>query len=269
MRRAISFGAYAFPATVPAAGPVLEANFAEGQPTYARLAGASGGVDDSGADPAPAPVGAVRVRFALAAATPADMQSARDAALGLVRVGQAPLTVELADGRQRWALARAVRVSIPVEHDAIADRLAFVTIDFQVAYPRWYSTAAGSPASISASGASTDGTVTASGTAAARPVITIDPSTAISSGGLVIRRMVDAVAVDEITYAAALLSTDVLVVDCQTLTVRKNGTDAYENAYSAKHPAWMRLQPGANLIRVILGAGEAASVSLAWADEWY
>ncbi|MDZ4770099.1 MAG: hypothetical protein SGJ24_13300 [Chloroflexota bacterium] len=269
MRRVISFGAYTFPSSVPDRGEVLRTNFGNGVPRTERLPGVDGGFDAYGADAMANEIGAVRFRFVLVADSAAAMSAARDAVMGMASYGRALLTIETSAGASRWTYAKINNIAMPTEHDAFSDKIGEVTIDWQVAYPRWFATAVGSPSAIAASGTATSATVTAGGNAVALPVITIDPGTAISAAGVRVQRLVSAVVVDEIVYGAALLATDVLVIHCKGLTVRKNGVDAYSTAFTALHPAWLRLKPGANTIRVILGVGETASVSVAWDDTWY
>jgi hypothetical protein len=269
MKRIISFGTYTFPDSIPSSGEILRTNFGDAVPRTTRLPGLDGGFDNMGDAPAPNEIGFVRARLTLVASSAADMAARRDAVMAMMRAGRATLTAETFAGAMRYCMAKVNNINLPAVYDARSARIIDATVDFQVAYPRWYSAAAGSPVGISASGTLTDGTVTASGTAVAQPVITVTATTAISAGGLTIRRMVSSVVADEIVYAAALANADVLAINCQGLTVRKNGTDAYGAAFSAAHPAWLRLQPGANTIRVILGGGETATVSVAWEDTWY
>jgi hypothetical protein len=61
----------------------------------------------------------------------------------------------------------------------------------------------------------------------------------------------------------------VLTVDARSLTVRRNGADAYTTVFAASHPAWLRLPPGSSSLRVSVGAGESVTVSVVWADAWY
>jgi hypothetical protein len=269
MRRVVRFGSYTLPLTVPERSELLRTSFGDGVPRTVRLPGASGGFDMLGADPLPSEIGTVRARFSLIADSAAAMRAARDAVMGMAGMGREHLVLEMHDGSQRWAWAKVNAIQMPAEHDSISARIAEVTVDWQVAYPRWFSAASGSPLVIAASGALTDAALTTSGTAVAQPIITLTATSAIGATGVRIRRMVGSITADELVYAAALANGDVLTFDCRALTVRRNGVDAYINGFSAQHPAWLRLHPGANIIRVVLGAGETAAVSVAWDDTWY
>ncbi|MCK6578120.1 MAG: phage tail family protein [Anaerolineae bacterium] len=265
MSRIVSFGAYTFPNT----GYSLINNFGDGVPRTDRLPGLDGGYDAYGDDPAPVEIGRVTWRFRLLAGSPAAMTLLRDQVRRMQSYGRALLTLEVDDGTQRWCYARVHNIQMADTVIAPSTRAQEVVIDWQVSDPRWYSTNADSPQVEACSGAATTFTVVNNGTAAALAKISIDPGTAISASGLTVQRLVDSVAIDEAEYAAALLATDALVIDAQTLTVTKNGSDAYSNDFSANHPAWMRLLPGSNTIKVILGAAETADVTVEWDDCWY
>lgn len=269
MKRIVSFGAYTFPDTIPANGEILRTNFGSAVPRTERLPGMDGGYDAYGDGTAPSEIGTVRYRFVLVATTASEMAGKIDAVMGIVGYGRAKLTAETHGGDERWTWARVNNIHLPVGRDVMSNRQNEVTIDWQVALPRWYSTNGDSPQVEACSGTATTFTVVNNGTAAALAKISIDPGTAISAGGVTVQRLVDSVGIDEVAYAAALLATDALVIDAQTLTVTKNGADAYSNYFSANHPAWMRLLPGDNTIKVVLGAGETADVTFEWDDCWY
>ncbi|MCK6580366.1 MAG: phage tail family protein [Anaerolineae bacterium] len=269
MKRIISFGAYTFPDSIAERGEVLRWNFANGVPRTDRLPGMDGGYNPLGADAFPSEIGTVRYRFVLVADTPAEMTIKIDAVLAMARYGRATLTAETHGGDQRFCYGTVNNVSLSVDADVYSDKIVEVIIDWQVSDPRWYSTSADSPQVEACSGASTTFTVVNNGTASALAKISIDPGTAISASGVTVQRLVDSVAIDEVEYAAALLATDALVINAQTLTVTKNGSDAYLNDFSANHPAWFRLLPGDNTIKVVLGAAETADVTFEWDDCWY
>lgn len=270
MRRLVSFGSYSFPDTVARDGEVLRTSFAQGQELLARAPGADGAYDLAGDDPYPTKPGSIRCRFKLVAESGADMQAQRDALLALTGYGRALLTAEFGDDTLRTTYAKAVAIEMPIDHDSWSERIADVSISFLVPFPRWESANEDSPQTEACSGTNTTFSLVNAGSALALPVITIDPGASdISASGLTIQRLVDSVVVDEIEYSAALDDLDALVIDCKALSVKKNGGDAYSDDFVAQHPAWMRLAPGSNSIKVILGGGESASVQFAWADTWY
>ena len=262
--RLISFGSYNFDNN----GTSLVTNFGNAVPRTTRLPGMDGGFDEYGDDAAAHEIGRVTWRMFLHATTPAEMQAKRDAVMAMVRSGRATLTVETVGGGQRFTTARVNSIQMPDDVIARSHRTQQVTLDFQVALPRWYSVAGASPVTTACSGVLTDFTITNGGNADAQPVITIDPSVTLTSG-VKVQRIVSSVVVDQVDYDASLLASDLLVVNCQSLTVTKNAVDAYGNVFSSNHPAWLRLLPGANTIRVVLVGAETASVAVAWDDTWY
>lgn len=265
MSRLISFGTYTFPDK----GFSLVSNFGDAVPRTVRLPGIDGGFDLLGDDPPPIEIGRITWRYRLLADSPAHMEALRDSVRAMLRYGRAQLVMETSAGQQRYTYAKLHNVQMPDAVTAPSDRVQDVTCDFQVITPRWYADSPDSPQAEACSGTSTTFTVTNAGNAIALPAFSIDPSTAISSAGVTIQRLVDAAVVDEVEFAAALLATDVLTIDAAALTVRKNGTDAYGNTFSASHPAWMRLLPGVNNLKVILSGGESAAVTITWDDTWY
>lgn len=267
MRRVLSFGDYTFPDTIPARGEILRTNFANGVTRTVRLPGMDGGYDEYGSDRLASEIGNVRYRFMLVAETPSEMADLRDEVMALADLGITELTIETPAGDERWTWAKVNNISMPTQPDVYSDKMVEVTIDWQVTLPRWFSDSEDSPQVEACSGTDTTFMVANGGNAAAVPIFTIDPSTDLTSG-ITIQRLVSAVVVDEIDFDAALLASDVLVIDCKALAVKKNGSDAYGTAFSADHPAWLRLLPGDNTIKVILGGGESASVTVEWNDTW-
>jgi hypothetical protein len=260
----VSFGAYSFPDTQSS----IINNFGDTVPRTTRLPGMSGGFDEYGDDAAAHEIGRVTVRFWLHADTPAAMQGKRDAVRAMARYGRATLTTLDDYGVQRSTKARVNSIQMPDDVIARAQRTQQVTVDFQVALPRWYSTASSSPVTTACSGTATDFTITNNGNADALPIITIDPGATLTSG-VKVQRIVSATVVDEVDYDASLVASDLLVINCQSLTVQKNSTDAYGTTFTALHPAWLRLLPGANSLRVVLVGAETASVAIAFDDTWY
>lgn len=268
MRRLLSFGGYTFPDTIPERGELIYSNFSNTVPRVVKLPGMDGGFDEYGDDPPARETGAVRYRFVLTADSAAEMMQKHDAVMAMASYGRALLTVEAAPGEQRFTWAKVNNISAPIHSPAYTDRIVRVAVDFQVTLPNWFSDSPDSPQVEACSGTATDFTVTNAGNSIATPVITVDPSAGGLASGLVIQRIVSAQVVDEIEYDAALIGSDILVIDTKKLSVRKNDTDAYGSAFAADHPAWMRLLPGDNTIRVILGGGESADVTFTWDDTW-
>lgn len=264
----VSFGDYNFPDR----GIHLEANFADTVPRTTRLPGMDGGYDEFGDDPAPSEIGRVNARLRLNASGGSAMQAARDELRGLAAIGRGSLVMQPSGGTAayapRWAWARINSVSIPEKMPIITDAVQDASIDWQVSDSRWYSMELVSPGGQECAGTATDFQGTAGGNAIAYPMITVTASGTLPNG-FTLQRLVDAVVVDEIEYGEALDDEDEVVVDCRALSVTLNGAEAYGTAFVPLHPAWMRLLPGSNDLRVALNSGGSAEVTVEWYDTWY
>lgn len=262
LTRVISFGGV----TLPDTGLAYRDNFAQLDPLETALPGLDGAFDQGGTGAA----GRIEVRLRLVADSAAAMVTARDAIKGLARLGSADVVIEPSPGSaQRSTCARLIRADIQESYADGTHLRAEAAITFAAACPRWFSvtTPSGSGTSHACSGAQTDFTRTTNGNAAVYPLITV---TAVSALSLVkVQRISGGVAVDEIAYTDAIGAGGVLAIDARALSVTRSGVDAYTADFSTLDPAWFRLTPGANTIRVIVGAGESAAVSVTWRDSWY
>lgn len=263
----VSFDDYNFPER----GIHLETNFADAVPRTTRLPGLDGGYDEFGDDPAPSEIGRVNARLRLNAASGSAMQTTRDELRGLAAIGRGSLVMQPSGGTvfaQRWAWARINSVQVVEKMHAVTDRVQDISIDWQVSDSRWYSEPVATPGDVECAGTATDFQVSPGGNAAAAPVITVTAVGALPDG-FTVQRLVEDVVYDEIEYGDALIDEDVVVMDCRALSVTKNDVAAYGTAFSTLHPAWMRLQPGDNDLRVVLNSGGSATLAIEWYDTWY
>lgn len=265
MTRLLSFGDYQFRDT----GVSLSWNFANLVTRTGRLPGVDGGFDEYGDERAPSEIGKIQATMWLKAFTAAEMTAARDAVAGMAAMGVQSLVIEpYRGGAVRSCRARLDAFTHTETYAQFPMQRQRITLNFQAAYPRWGAANADNATVISASGTATNATKTNAGNAVAVPVITLAATTNISASGLKIRRMVGATIADEISYAAALTSGDTLVIDCRDLSIKRNGSDAYSSAVTFSNAGWLRVQPGSNTIRVVLGGGETADVTIAFDDAW-
>ncbi len=263
MTRVIRFGTHTFADT----GVRVEDNFAVMRARESRLIGGDGSFDEDGENPSPRESGRVRFDCWLKGESPAEVAALRDTLRGLTALGARDLVIETDAGDQRSTRAKLIRVEMPEVYARMNRQHQYASLTWS-AYPRWYSVEApaASGSAQLCSGALTDFTRSHAGNIAAHPVITIAASTAITT--LRVRRIVGGVTSDEIAYNGGLDASDILAIDTRRLRVTVNGEDAYREGFVALHPAWFRLMPGENTIRVVLGAGESASVTVNWLTTW-
>jgi hypothetical protein len=265
MTRLVTFGAYTF-ADV---GVRWRDNFAQIAPREVELPGLSGALDLYGEGAGAHAAGRIDVSLWLKADTPAAMLALRDGLKALIDTGTQTLVVEAAPGVQRSTRARLLTVELPESYTQRPDVTHQAALTFAAETPRWFSVTAPSGSGVLqvCSGAQTDLTRTANGSATTCPMITVNATDGVNT--ITIQRRVGVSAADQVAYNAAIPNGATLIIDPRSATVTLNGADAYTAAFSAQHPAWMRLLPGANTIRVMLNAGASASIALTWLDCWY
>lgn len=264
--RVVSFGSYTFAHRLSG----FNANFANLVPRTMRLPGMDGGYDEMGDDAPPSEIGRVQIQMRYNATSGSAMQQTRDDLRGLAALGRQVLVIEPSGGTAtRWANAKINNVGISERMAAITDKVQEVSLDFQVADARWYSDNAASGTVAACSGTATDFSRANAGNATSRPVITLVAGTAALTAGATIKRLVGTVVADRIVYSGTVAAGGTLVVDCRALSVKIGGVDSYGTAFSADHPAWLRLEPGSNDYRVELAAGKTANVTFEWDDTWY
>lgn len=283
--RLVSFGAYVFEDV----GVRINTNFADLVPATSRLPGLDGGFDEYGDEAAPSEIGNVSFEMVLTENNQAEMQRKRDALRGLARLGMQRLVVQTwdPDAALRYCWARINNIQVSDNVNAVTHRVNRVQITFQVSSPRWQDVSesdaiygqavfgqfifgGGIGVIETASGTSTDMTITNDGNAIAYPVIYVTTAAgeAITSPLNIIRR-VNGVAIDQLTIATSLTANQTLVINTQTKSIKKMSVDAYANL-TALTPEWLRLLPGDNAIRVTMGGGgNACTIRFKFAATWY
>lgn len=264
MTRLIRFGTYKFDDVAVS----LRDNFRDCVPRTQRLPGASGGFDEFGTDRAPLEIGNVALSLWLKADTAAAMLQMRDAIKGLADFGVQDLVIEPAPGAPyRYCRARINSIDIAENFPQRTQINQRVQINFQVSDPTWYAATPSAISAVEANGAETNITVTNTGNKTIPCKLTIATSGTLAA--VKVRRMDGILIKDEVAYAAALTSGESIIIDALAMSVKRNGTDGYSSDFSTQHPAWMRVAPGANTLRVILGALETAYIWIEWRDGWY
>lgn len=109
-------------------------------------------------------------------------------------------------------------------------------------------------------------TYTNNGNAISQPRL-IFSCTADAASGITIERLVNGVTAEQIAYTGAITSGQVLDINCRALSVLLAGQNAY-NSFTYTHPAWLRLRPGANTLRVTLPTG-MGTLRVIYPHTWY
>lgn len=132
--RLLRFGNYAFP---PQTDGLLA--FGDVTPRVVKLLGFDGGFDLDGDGLAQASVGNVRASFIVYGDTPAELRAEVDAVYEMLSWGVQRLLVDTDPVRWTWARVNNIRGDEKVDHRPLERQR--LTVDFQVATPRWYSRA--------------------------------------------------------------------------------------------------------------------------------
>ncbi len=254
-----------------------------------KLPGMHGAYDEYGMGEAPSETGNVRVSFYLTARHMAEMTALRDAVLLLKSWGVKKLYVQPYDLNQaeRFCWARVNDIQMPEDASKGTETLQPVTINFQVADAAWYGIGTeawswgdgtlwgsgakwgGAATPRACSGLSTTWTETPGGNAATPPRISVVVGVGQSASDVRVQRVVRGVVLDEVRYNALLAAGDRLTINCRDYSVTLNGANTYNNLFSFEHPAWLRLEPGDNEIRVLMAnSGDACTVYLRYYEVW-
>jgi hypothetical protein len=124
--------------------------------------------------------------------------------------------------------------------------------------------------SLAATGELSEASATNNGNAPTVARISIRCSPTESCENPIVQRIVNGQVYDYVSYAGTLSNGDELIVDSRGHSVKLNGENAYGTSFDFKHPRMIRLEPGANLIRVLFAnATDAARVTLTFEDAYY
>ena len=256
-------------------------NFTKLQKRSRALPGAHGAFDEYGGGTADAQEGRVNVEYYLRVDCADDMTEHLDALRRFSRLGKGKLFMQPAnaDESERFCYARLLDIQDPHNYDAHTEYHMRVQLRFAISDPHWFGTSGelptwgggwtwgggatwgGNVQSIAASGTFTAQTITATGNAPSSPIISVIGGT----GGVtsvMIRRFVDGTKVDEVKYDAAVDEGETLVINTKAMSVTLDGADAFTTDFTYLRLAMLELQPGDNDIRVYLGSGEDATVTI-------
>lgn len=278
------WGTYTFPTD---AQTNISDNFAELVTKTSRMPGMHGGFDELGTGPGLHEIGSVKAEFWYEFTDMADARAKLDALKELGDKGVQKLFLQPMAGEERFAWARLDNLNLPQNVKNLPHRRMKVSFTFQVADAAWYSIGTeawswgdgtlwgsgakwgGEAAAQACSGTETTWTETPGGNATTQPRISIIVGSGQTANGVTVQRLVRSVVVDEVKYAATLVAGDRLTINCRDYSVTLNGADAYGNDFSFEHPSWMRLEPGANDMRVLMdNSGDACSVYLRYYEVW-
>lgn len=297
--RLVSFGSYTFPTTQSE----FNTNFGDITTKTIRVPGMDGGFSQDGWGKGDSAIGRITFGFWLVAEDPDDMEAKRDAVLKLAGLGLQKLIYQPEDAtaEQRWCWARVNYPTISQNFEDGANNLfQRVQMIFHVPDPRWYSDAGYSPqladGSYTADGslyvingylsnvvsnATKTFTVVNDGTHEVIPAVLIEPGAGASiATNPKIQRIVDGYAVDEVQVLGDLYGHE-LAFDGKRQVAMWDGKRIfgsfeygrgafYSVDFKYKHPAFLRLAPGSNTIKVTfdnLSGGAPTALVLMWFED--
>jgi phage-related protein len=124
--------------------------------------------------------------------------------------------------------------------------------------------------SIAAEGVLTEATASNNGNAPTVGRITIRCSATQTCENPIIQRILNGQVYDYVSYTGVLGNGDELIIDSRGHSVQLNGDNAYGTAFDFKHPRFIKLEAGENLIRVLFtNATDEARVTLTFEDAFY
>lgn len=267
----------------------ISSNFANLVRTSQRMVMTSGGFDRYGISKAPNEVGTITLQLTIKSSTRNGMEALRDSLRAIVRYGLTILVYQPTNPAEseRFCYGRVTSISMPQSPSQHTDLHQQVTINWEVPNPVWHvagslgdllgvnfmlgtSILGGSPTTINAIGTSTSATVTNNGNAPALAVVTLITSPSQTCQNPTIRRIVGGNTVDEISYTATIGNSHTLIADAQSKTVTLDSVNSFNSSFDFLHPSWLRLEPGANTIRVVFAnSGDAATVKIAAYDNYF
>lgn len=267
----------------------INSNFGNLVRTSQRMVMSSGGFDRYGISKSPNEVGQVTLQATLRSATRDGMEVLRDNVRSMLRYGLVPLVYQPTDATDssRFCYARITSINIPQSPSIHTDLHQQVQITWEVPNPVWHvgtdfgallgvdfilgtSLLGGNPDTITASGTSTDATITNNGNAPALAVITLTTGAGQTCEDTTIQRIVGGTVVDEVSYSGTIGNSKALVINAQTKTVTLDAVNSFNSSFDFTHPSWLRILPGDNTIRVVFAnGGDEATVKIAYYDNYY
>lgn len=277
-----SYGTYDFGAIIGN----LDTNFGQGAGQMRRLPGMDGGWDDLLDEPAETPPGRVTFDFYLVTENRAEMDALRDEAKALTSYGLQRLEYTSLDDDigTRYCYARCVDVRAAENKGKHTDLHQPVTVTFEVPDARWYKdrytsfkfgdgttfadgALVGQGAlRIDCGGLNTQFSLITDGNARTLVKVAVTPGVGQSCENPRVRRIAAGVVADEIAYTGTLNAGDELFVDGARHYAAVNAVNAFNNLRYT-HPAFFRLEPGVNEVRVLFdNSGDAAAVRFWYRD---
>jgi hypothetical protein len=260
-------------------------NFSNAVPTTTRIPGVDGGFNADGDDPAPTQIGQVVVQFYLVSPDPHDMDDFRDEMKMIGSVGIQKLVYQPTrpSDPERYCWARLQFVSDTRSTDNYTEVMQRVQVHFQVPDPHWLVEKYNSPTladgyqlddgltfgdgalELVCSGVETVHVVVNDGSAMAVCMLALLPGSGNTCENPRISRMVDGIAKDDVEYTGVLAADDELIADGRTGRAVLAGVSVFGANFRYEHPAFLRLLPGNNTVRVRFeNAGDDATLRL-----WY
>lgn len=282
--RLVRFGDWRFPPQAE-----FSTNFGEVVLKAVRLPGRDGGFDAYGEQRGPSEVGNVRTSFWLKADTPAELRGLVDEVYQQISYGTKRLWLDPANGgAQRYTNAKVNNIQVPENVRDRPHKRVRVRMSFQCVEPYWLRTGSSTPTwgggfvwgggaawggstpTYSASGTSTDISITNNGTAPTQARITLTVGAGDSADNVTIRRVVSGATVDEVAYAGTLSAGDVLDIRGRQASVKLNGAAAYAD-FTFTRGHWVLLEPGENTLRVVMdNAGDAIdTIKVRFVERYY
>jgi hypothetical protein len=282
----VSFGAYIFPDTAVE----FSDNFREGELASTTLPGIDGVWSEDGDQPARIVEGEVQLRFYLKPATPVDMDDMRDAVARLQSYGLARLIYQPTrngDAR-RYTWARISNLEMPRSAEDYSDHYQEVILTFQVPRPVWLVNRYGGwqigdeheigepgleigdgALEFDISGLTNDLTVTNIGNAYALCTVVVAPQAGDSCQNPRVQRVDGGFVLDEFRYQGTLAAGDELTVNGEAQVALLGAASVFGPNFTYLHPAFIRLAPGDNTIRVTFqNAGDDARVTFYYHDTY-
>lgn len=263
-------------------------NFANLVPKTSRIFGMDGGFAEFGDDRPPSEIGTIRQSVTLVSTTRAGMDAKRDTLKQMADWGKQKLIMTPTDGgTDRFCYATINSISMNKNEGEHTDLWQPAQIIWQVPYPRWRTIGTesllwddgvlwdggavwGGGGGFAASGNVTNQTVTNNGKTTVQPRISIICGAGQTVTNPFIQRIVNGIAIDEVSYVGTLDEGDTLEINCRAWSVGLNNVDAYSSSFDFSHPSWFRLAPGANSIKVYFSnSGDAATIQFAYYEEYF
>lgn len=252
--------------TLPEGQEGFECNFGSLRQTILPLAASQGGFDTFGTGRGYSDVGLVGKTFLVYADTPTAYQTALDTFRAISYAGAGSLVGSWDDGTTtRYCTARVYT------NDIVANGRLWSQhrVTWQVAYPRWLASTA-TTTNISASGATTDTTITNAGNAFSLPTITLSCGIGQTCEDATFRIMDGSTILDEFSYDGVINNASgSLVVNCLDKSITLNSVLLTLSDTTRDYPDIIRLRSGANTFRVVFAnVGDAATVSVVHRGTW-